>query len=116
LKTLLFAITLLSSHAAYAYEYKLQFNPASGARGLVVAGYYFNNNTVVGNCSYYTVTSSGGARRAHDHDPPQQYLRLGHLRESAQFDAGLRSHGSPRAFHFWNRNDLFDKRVEQHRR
>lgn len=60
MKGLLLALTLLSAHTAWAYEYKLQFTPASGARGLVVAGYYFSNNTVFGNCSYYRTTSTGG--------------------------------------------------------
>jgi hypothetical protein len=55
---------LLGSHAAYAYEYKLQFTPRGGAYGLVVAGYQFNSETVVGDCSYYTV-SSGSGRGSH---------------------------------------------------
>jgi hypothetical protein len=51
---------LLGSHAAYAYEYKLQFTPQGGAYGLVVAGYQFNSETVVGDCSYYTATPGSG--------------------------------------------------------
>ena len=53
-------LILLGAHVAYAYEYKLQFTPQAGARGLVVAGYQFSGNTILGNCSYYTVTASSG--------------------------------------------------------
>jgi len=45
---------------ADAYEYRLQFTPNPGSRGLVVAGYAFDGSTVVGNCSYYTVHSGSG--------------------------------------------------------
>jgi uncharacterized repeat protein (TIGR03803 family) len=46
-------------------EYALQFTPAAGARGLVVAGYTLaadpaHGTVVIGNCSYYTVTSGSG--------------------------------------------------------
>jgi uncharacterized repeat protein (TIGR03803 family) len=46
-------------------EYPLQFTPAAGARGLVVAGYQLAADptlgyTVVGNCSYYTQHSGSG--------------------------------------------------------
>ena len=46
-------------------EYALQFTPAAGARGLVVAGYRLvadpvQGDLVVGNCSYYTVHSGSG--------------------------------------------------------
>jgi uncharacterized repeat protein (TIGR03803 family) len=46
-------------------EYPLQFTPASGARGLVVAGYQLIADPtvgykVVGNCSYYTQHSGSG--------------------------------------------------------
>jgi hypothetical protein len=46
-------------------EYPLQFTPAAGARGLVVAGYGLaadpvHGTVVVGNCSYYTVHSGSG--------------------------------------------------------
>ena len=51
---------VFAAHTAAGYEYRLQFNAASGARSLVVAGYYFNGNTVVGNCSYDTVSSGSG--------------------------------------------------------
>ena len=45
--------------------YRLQFTPAAGARGLVVAGYALVLDpaaglTVVGTCSYYTVHSGSG--------------------------------------------------------
>ena len=60
MKRLLSILILLAANTAFAYEYRLQFTPASGARGLVVAGYQFQNNTVVGNCSYYTVTALSG--------------------------------------------------------
>jgi hypothetical protein len=60
MKRLLLPLIALSAHMAYAYEYKLQFTPQGGARGLVVVGYQFNTNTVIGNCSYYTSTSGSG--------------------------------------------------------
>jgi hypothetical protein len=60
MKRLLLTVILAGAHVASAYEYKLQFTPQGGARGLVVAGYQFSGNTVVGNCSYYTVSSSSG--------------------------------------------------------
>src|ERR1700680_1679802 len=60
MKRLLLTLILLGAHVAYAYEYKLQFTPQSGARGLVVAGYQFNTDTVAGNCSYYTVSAGSG--------------------------------------------------------
>jgi uncharacterized repeat protein (TIGR03803 family) len=46
-------------------RYPLQFTPASGSRGLVVAGYQLVADalvgyTVIGNCSYYTVHSGSG--------------------------------------------------------
>ena len=47
-------------NVAQAYEYRLQFTPNAGARGLVVAGYAFQGDTVLGNCSYYTVRSGSG--------------------------------------------------------
>ena len=53
-------LTLLVAHVAYAYEYKLQFTPQGGARGLNVAGYGFSGSTVIGNCSYYTVSACSG--------------------------------------------------------
>ena len=59
-RTLFTLILLCIAHAAFAYEYHLQFTPQSGARGLVVAGYYFSADTVVGNCSYDTVSASSG--------------------------------------------------------
>src|SRR5260370_18050717 len=55
-----FTLVLLAAHVAYAYEYKLQFTPQAGARGLTVAGYQFSGNTVVGNCTYYTVSACSG--------------------------------------------------------
>ena len=64
MKPLLFTLALLGAHAAYGYEYQLQFTPAGGARGLNVAGYQFNSSTVIGNCSYYTV-SAGSGRGGH---------------------------------------------------
>ena len=60
MKTALLALSVLGAHAAYAYEYPLQFTPRSGARGLVVAGYEFSGDTVVGDCSYHTSISTGG--------------------------------------------------------
>jgi hypothetical protein len=48
------------SHVASAYEYRLQFTPQSGARGLIVAGYEFDGTTVTGNCSYYTSRPCSG--------------------------------------------------------
>ena len=55
-------IALLGALAspALAHEYPLQFTPAAGARGLVVAGYKITGNTVTGTCSYHTVTSGSG--------------------------------------------------------
>ena len=53
-------LSLIFAQLVCAYEYKLQFTPPGGARGLIVAGYHFNNNHVIGNCSYYTYLSSGG--------------------------------------------------------
>jgi hypothetical protein len=64
MKRLLFTVILIGAQAAHAYEYKLQFTPQSGARGLVVAGYQFNGNAILGNCSYYTV-SAGSGRGSH---------------------------------------------------
>src|SRR4051794_9878972 len=53
------SVVLLVSSAC-AYEYPLQFTPAAGARGLVVAGYQISGATVSGTCSYYIVTSGSG--------------------------------------------------------
>ena len=64
MKHLLFTLIALGAHAAYAYEYKLQFTPPGGAQGLTVAGYKFSGKTVMGNCSYYTV-SAGSGRGGH---------------------------------------------------
>jgi hypothetical protein len=60
----LLTLTLLGTHVAYAYEYKLQFTPQGGATGLVIAGYQFNGNTISGNCTYY-ITSPGSGRGSH---------------------------------------------------
>jgi len=60
MRTFAMTLILLGAHGASAYEYRLQFTPQSGARGLVVAGYQSSGNTVVGNCSYYTVTPGSG--------------------------------------------------------
>ena len=63
MKALAFGLTLstvLAAGAAQAVEYKLQFTPNAGARGLHVAGYAFNGNTVTGDCSYYTEQSGSG--------------------------------------------------------
>ena len=64
MKPVLLTMFLLSATSTYAYEYKLQFTPQGGARGLMVAGYEFSASDVVGNCSYYTV-SSGSGRGSH---------------------------------------------------
>ena len=58
--TLSTLILLGFAHVASAYEYRLQFTPQSGARGLVVAGYEFDGSTVVGNCSYNTTSPCSG--------------------------------------------------------
>src|SRR5260370_33903739 len=62
MKQIFHAIGVLSALAVsgFAHEYPLQFTPASGARGLVVAGYQITASTVTGTCSYYTVTSGSG--------------------------------------------------------
>ena len=54
------ALVALGTGSAQAYEYRLQFTPNAGARGLVVAGYAFAGTTVTGNCSYYTQHSGSG--------------------------------------------------------
>jgi hypothetical protein len=59
-RTLLALALLGASSAAFSYEYRLQFTPQAGARGLSVAGYAFKGQTVVGNCSYYTVSACSG--------------------------------------------------------
>ena len=64
MRRLLLLLIVLCAQAAYGYEYRLQFTPAGGYQGLVVAGYDFNGDTIIGNCSYYTYTSGGG-RGAH---------------------------------------------------
>jgi hypothetical protein len=64
MRRIFLSLIVLCAQAAYGYEYRLQFTPAGGYQGLVVAGYEFNGETVVGNCSYY-VTTSGGGRGAH---------------------------------------------------
>lgn len=62
MKHSLLALILLGAAAAHAHEFKLQFTPKAGARGLDVAGYEFLGKKVVGNCSYYILTAgSGGA-------------------------------------------------------
>src|SRR4051812_7801588 len=58
LKTM--ALLGLSVPAAFAHEYPLQFTPAAGARGLIVAGYQITGTTVTGTCSYYITTSGSG--------------------------------------------------------
>src|SRR5258708_1739610 len=60
MKRSLLTLVLLAAHVAYAYEYKLQFTPQGGARGLTVAGYQFSGTTVLGNCTYYTVSACSG--------------------------------------------------------
>lgn len=60
MKRLWLTLILLAAQIGYAYEYKLQFTPQAGARGLIVAGYQFSGNTVVGNCSYHTVSACSG--------------------------------------------------------
>ena len=60
MRRFLLTLILCGAPMAYAYEYQLQFTPASGARGLTVAGYQFSTDTVVGDCSYYTATSGSG--------------------------------------------------------
>lgn len=76
MKGLLVVVALAAAVAAkpaLAYEYKLQFVPNGGARGLVVAGYGFSGNTVVGNCSYYTVHSGGSGRGGGYHSTTTYY-------------------------------------------
>ena len=58
--TLSTLILLGFPQVASAYEYRLQFTPQSGARGLIVAGYAFDGTTVIGNCSYYTSRPCSG--------------------------------------------------------
>jgi hypothetical protein len=60
MKRLWLTLILLGAHLAHAYEYKLQFTPQSGARGLIVAGYQFSSSHIVGNCSYDTVSACSG--------------------------------------------------------
>ncbi len=50
-----------------AYEYTLQFTPASGARDLVVAGYAFQSGRIMGNCSYDIVRSGSGRGGGYHH-------------------------------------------------
>jgi hypothetical protein len=59
-KCILAMVGVFLVQAAHAYEYKLQYTPNGGARGLVVAGYTFSGDTVLGNCSYYTEHSGSG--------------------------------------------------------
>jgi len=59
-RMLLLSIIFLSAQLAHGYEYKLQFTPPSGARGIVVAGYGITNTGVTGVCNYYTSYSTGG--------------------------------------------------------
>ncbi|HEY0794465.1 MAG TPA: hypothetical protein VGD64_01675 [Acidisarcina sp.] len=59
-RVFLLSLLFLGALVAHAYEYHLQFTPASGAQGLVVAGYSISGSTITGNCSYYTSRSSGG--------------------------------------------------------
>jgi hypothetical protein len=64
MKRLLMTLILLSATTAHAYEFKLQFTPQAGARGLDVAGYEFKyergGEKVVGNCSYYILNAGSG--------------------------------------------------------
>jgi hypothetical protein len=71
----LFAVmaALCIAGPAGAFEYRLQFTPNYGARGLVVAGYGFSGSTVVGNCSYYTVTGGGSGRGGGYHSHTTYY-------------------------------------------
>jgi hypothetical protein len=55
-KKYLLTLILLGTQLAYAYEFKLQFTPRGGARGVTVVGYEFNGSMVVGDCSYWTLT------------------------------------------------------------
>lgn len=59
-RMLLISILFLSAQLAHGYEYKLQFTPPAGARGLVVAGYGITGKSVTGVCNYYTSYSTGG--------------------------------------------------------
>jgi len=48
------------AQAARAYEYPLQFPPASRYGGAVVAGYNFDGDEVVGRCSYRSASARSG--------------------------------------------------------
>ena len=65
----LLTLFLLGATAAHAHEFKLQFTPQAGARGLEVAGYEFRGEEVIGNCSYYIALAGAGG---------SQGLRINH--------------------------------------
>jgi hypothetical protein len=57
----LFVLAVLSiAKVVAAYEYRLQFSAAAGARSIMVAGYYYIGSAVGGDCSYYTQGACSG--------------------------------------------------------
>ena len=65
MRKVLAAIALMLFGTAHAYEYKLQFAPPPGARGVNVVGYAFTDAGGVSGLVHYAVTHCSSGRGAH---------------------------------------------------
>jgi hypothetical protein len=65
MKKVLAAIALMLFGTAHAYEYKLQFAPPPGAKGINIVGYAFTDTGGVSGLVHYAVTRCSSGRGAH---------------------------------------------------
>src|SRR5258708_28945580 len=65
MKKVLVALVLMLFGTAHAYEYKLQFAPPPGARGINVVGYAFTDAGGVSGLVHYAITRRSSGRGAH---------------------------------------------------
>src|SRR5712664_109486 len=65
MKKVLVALVLMLFGTAHAYEYKLQFAPPPGARGINVVGYALADGGGVSGLVHYAITRCSSGRGAH---------------------------------------------------
>src|SRR5438309_9889219 len=65
MRKILVALGLMLLGTAHAYEYKLQFIPPPGARGVNVVGYAFTATGGVSGLIHYAITRCSSGRGAH---------------------------------------------------
>src|SRR5258708_33882604 len=79
MKKVLVALVLMLFGTAHAYEYKLQFAPPPGARGINVVGYALTDAGGVSGLVHYAITRCSSGRGAHCITTQYDYSATWHL-------------------------------------